>query len=93
MECTKVAFKTIDEANRRANEINNENKKNKDKIRLRPYSCKDCGEAHLSSMSKRLHMHCTSEESRIDIRKNKADAKRKIFVENEAEHWEDKFGL
>jgi len=52
MQCNKTGFKTLDQANTRAKELNKKNKKQRRKnSRMRGYECQMCGEFHLTHES------------------------------------------
>lgn len=91
MTCTKKAFETQKEAQKRVNEINKENGTNKEFkdgkiLTLRYYVCKDCGKYHLSSMSKHNHKYFTNKDFRKSIN-------RKSFLNRETDFWKQRLGI
>ena len=80
--CNKVAFETQLLANKRANEINKENKSND----MRGYKCDKCKYFHLTSMSKHKHKWITSVQYRNKVREDR-------FLKDESEYWERHFNV
>ena len=82
--CNKKTFETPQEAQKRANEINKENKSKGDKTKLRPYRCKKCRKMHLTSMHRKKYQATKDVGARNNTREKK-------FIKQEGEYWESKF--
>jgi hypothetical protein len=76
--CRKVTFETRELGDRRANEINRENRKNKRGVELRCYFCSDCDGFHLTSMN-------------IDKLKEFNKKKNRINLQKQINYWKNKF--
>jgi hypothetical protein len=90
MECKgKKLFETKSIAQIRVNEINQENRENKDRTHLRYYKCSICGGFHLSSLKKEEYKH----RKKLKNPEYRAEIRTKRLVKIETEYWEDKFGV
>lgn len=84
-KCKKKTFLTAKEADIRAGQINHENsKKDGFSLRLRPYKCNECGNYHLTKMSKHKHKMVTDPNYKTRVNEIK-------FIETETEYWNQKF--
>ena len=78
--CKKVSFDSKEDANRRVKEIDLEEKRDKNPIRS--YRCEQCGQWHLTSVSKKTYKHI---KKLPEIRKERR-------INSEAYYWSKKKG-
>lgn len=89
MECKKKAFDNIDDARRRLTYIV---LNSKEKIKpIRTYKCEYCGKIHLTSKSEEKYKKNVVKK-KVAIRERNTK-RENDFINNEAEYWEDKFGI